>query len=154
MFSAFNLHPAGQFPDDPFLAVHRHAVHQPGSQALVKHGDELRQALRTQWFQVILPAMLGILNPEEALKAAVFPPPPEPGFALCPEFRVDELLLLKASLLLPLFTPRFRIFFRPSSIRRMSITRPKDFALARIRAFEARTDRFISSIGKSAILWR
>jgi hypothetical protein len=47
--------------------------------------------------------MLGILNPEEALKAAVFAFPPDPGFALCPEFRVGELLLLKLSLLLPLF---------------------------------------------------
>ena len=44
-FSAFNLHPAGQLPNDPVLAVHRHAVHQPGPQALVELGDGLGQIL-------------------------------------------------------------------------------------------------------------
>jgi len=39
------LHPAGQPEHDPVLTVHRHAVHQPGPQALVELGDELRQVL-------------------------------------------------------------------------------------------------------------
>ena len=37
-----NLRPARQPEHDPVLAVNRHAVHQPGPQALVELGDELR----------------------------------------------------------------------------------------------------------------
>lgn len=40
-----NLHPAGQPKHDPVLVVHRHATHQPGPQALIELGDELRQVL-------------------------------------------------------------------------------------------------------------
>ena len=40
-----NIHPAGQPEHDPVLTVHGHAVHQPGPQALVELGDELRQVL-------------------------------------------------------------------------------------------------------------
>ena len=41
----FNLHSARQPENDPVHAVHRQAVHQPGPQALVKLGDELRKVL-------------------------------------------------------------------------------------------------------------
>ena len=36
---------AGEPEHNPVLAVHRHAVRQPGPQALVERGDELRQGL-------------------------------------------------------------------------------------------------------------
>ena len=42
---SFNLHPAGQSEDDPVLAIHRHAVHQPGPKASVELSDELWQVL-------------------------------------------------------------------------------------------------------------
>ena len=54
--SAFNLHPARQLEHDPVLAVHRQAVHQPGPQALVKLGDELRKALHAIDEPLDLPA--------------------------------------------------------------------------------------------------
>ena len=38
LFLGFYLHPAGQTEHDPVLTVHRHAVHQPGPQALVELG--------------------------------------------------------------------------------------------------------------------
>ena len=46
--SGFNLHPALQPAHDPVLVVLRHAVYQPGPQALVKVGDELRQILQAR----------------------------------------------------------------------------------------------------------
>ena len=55
-FSALHLHPARQSEHDPVLAVNRHAVHQPGSQALVDLGDELRQVLHTLDEPLDLPA--------------------------------------------------------------------------------------------------
>ena len=44
-FSAFNLHPAGQLPDDPVLVIHRHAFVQPGPLACVEFGVKLRQRI-------------------------------------------------------------------------------------------------------------
>ena len=44
-FLGLDPHPAGQGEGDPVLAVHRQAVHQPGPQALIELGDELRKAL-------------------------------------------------------------------------------------------------------------
>ena len=38
----FNLHPTRQPEYDPVLTVHGHAFHQPGPQALIELGDELR----------------------------------------------------------------------------------------------------------------
>ncbi len=54
--SGFNFHPEGQPEHDPVLAVHHHAVHQPGPQALVKLGDELRKALHAIDEPLDLPA--------------------------------------------------------------------------------------------------
>jgi hypothetical protein len=39
---SFNYHPAGQPEGDPVLGVDTHAVYQPGSQVLVKPGDEFK----------------------------------------------------------------------------------------------------------------
>ena len=43
LFLHLNLHPAGQPEDDPVLAVHRHAVDQPGPLRLIKLGVQFRQ---------------------------------------------------------------------------------------------------------------
>ena len=51
-----NLHPTRQPEHDSVLAVHRHAVHQPGPQALIKLGDELRQILHALYEPLDLPA--------------------------------------------------------------------------------------------------
>ena len=51
-----NLRPARQPEHDPVLAVNRHAVHQPGPQALVELGDELRQVLHAIDEPLDLPA--------------------------------------------------------------------------------------------------
>ena len=53
-----NLRPARQPEHDPVLAVNRHAVHQPGPQALVELGDELRQFLYALDEPLDLPAQL------------------------------------------------------------------------------------------------
>jgi len=52
----FNLHPTRQPEYDPVLTVHGHAFHQPGPQALIEPGDELRQDLHALDEPLDLPA--------------------------------------------------------------------------------------------------
>ena len=52
----FNLHPTRQPEYDPVLTVHGHAFHQPGPQALIELGDELRQVLHALNEPLNLPA--------------------------------------------------------------------------------------------------
>ena len=47
---------ARQPEHDPVFAVHRQAVHQPGPQALIELGDELRQVLHALNEPLDLPA--------------------------------------------------------------------------------------------------
>ena len=77
-FSAFLLHPARQPEHDPVLAVHRQAVHQPGPQALVELGDELRQDLHAPNELFDLPApdhdLINLLDDGIALVLGLFIP--------------------------------------------------------------------------------
>ena len=70
-FLTFHLHPARQPEHDPILTVHRHTVHQPGPQALVELGDELRQVLHALDEALDLPAadhdLIDLLNDGIAL---------------------------------------------------------------------------------------
>ena len=73
-----NLHPAGQPEHDPVLAVHGHAVHQPGPQALVEPGDEFRQVLHALDKALDLPAadhdLIDLLDDRIAFVLGLFIP--------------------------------------------------------------------------------
>ena len=87
-----HLHPARQPEHDPVLAVQRHAVHQPGPQALVELRHRLRQVLNALDESLDLPApdhdLIDLLDDCVALSLGIFIPADQRVVALVVFFLV------------------------------------------------------------------